>query len=90
MQNTGVFYLYEVEFQPAGSMHAISGIAVRAHCHRCHRAFHACGPPLLSNVAEAGTIISCPGCGERQAVALAYLRELVAHSTNPERVEDRS
>lgn len=79
MQNTGIFYLYEVEIESAGMIHStIAGVALRAQCHRCHRTFYACGPPLLVTIAEAGTVISCPGCGERQALALAYLRERVA------------
>lgn len=80
MPDTGMFYLYEVAFHPdTGPQSAPQSIEfIRAECNGCRRMFQARSAPLLENVAGGGAVLSCPSCGERQAISIARFVDFVA------------
>jgi hypothetical protein len=80
MPDTGSFYLYEVGCEHIGDQddRRTAVTLVRARCNACQRMFQASDAPLLENISGSGTILTCPACGQRQAISIARLEEFIS------------
>jgi len=80
MPNTGSFHLHEVLGHTQGTPEKFTYItAVRATCLKCKRTLNATGGPELERI-PGGTVLTCGGCGTRQAISNARFDIFVARS----------
>ncbi|OEZ02441.1 hypothetical protein BIY45_01165 [Stenotrophomonas sp. BIIR7] len=71
MPNIGSFYLFEVDCNglTASGPEAVKVHWLYAQCTHCGQNFLGTCPPTLVNIPDGGTVVECPNCASRQAVA---------------------
>ncbi len=83
MPHTGLFHLIEVHGDSDGLPRQLAWVAsVSATCMGCRQTFTATVKRGLE-VVTGGAVLSCPGCGVRQAISNARFNEF------KQRVQDR-